>query len=177
MRDVPQPPERRPEPRGREHVDEAHLEIVRDAGVAVALLTNVGSSTDLWRAVANEVFGELAGARTCPSHCSRPTTPPDLDLPVYEGRFERLAVKAEITRECVTIDDVFEAADARVLLHACDIDGDAGVSSIPTADVGPDAVAAFTRAHTYEGQRPEIDAAIGTAARLALEEIRRTRPL
>jgi beta-lactamase class A len=53
------------------------------------------------------------------------------------------------------------------------IRNEVGVVTYP--DGGRYAVAVFTRAHTYEGQRPEIDAAIGTAARLAVEEIRRTR--
>ena len=37
------------------------------------------------------------------------------------------------------------------------------------------AVAVFTRAHTYVWQQPAIDAAIGTAARLAVDELERRR--
>jgi CubicO group peptidase (beta-lactamase class C family) len=72
----------------------AHLRVVPDARVAVALLTNVGSSGPLWRAIAGEVFGELAGV-TMPSEL----TATELDLSVYEGRYERMSVTAEIGRE------------------------------------------------------------------------------
>jgi beta-lactamase class A len=50
------------------------------------------------------------------------------------------------------------------------IRNEAGV--IETPDGGRYAVAVFTRAHSFEGRRPAIDAAIGTAARLAVESLK-----
>lgn len=76
----------------------ARLDVVPDAGVAVTLLTNVGSSAALWRAIGNEVFGGLAGVRMRPE-LELPATPPELDLSVYVGTYERLSVKAEVALE------------------------------------------------------------------------------
>jgi beta-lactamase class A len=50
------------------------------------------------------------------------------------------------------------------------IRNEAGVVTYP--DDGRYAVAVFTRARTYAWQQPNIDAAIGTAARLAVEHLR-----
>lgn len=50
------------------------------------------------------------------------------------------------------------------------IRNEAGV--VEFSDGGRYAVAVFTRAHTYEYRLPAIDAAIGTAARMAIDELR-----
>ena len=49
------------------------------------------------------------------------------------------------------------------------IRNEAGV--ITTAEAGRYAVAVFTRAHTFAYRLPAVDAAIGTAARLAIEAL------
>jgi beta-lactamase class A len=46
---------------------------------------------------------------------------------------------------------------------------EAGV--VHTTDGGRYAVAVFTRAETFEGRRPDIDAAIGQAARAAVDAL------
>ena len=52
------------------------------------------------------------------------------------------------------------------------IRNEAGVVTYP--DGGRYAVAVFTRSYTFEYRLPAVDAAIGTAARLAVEQLRAT---
>lgn len=71
------------------------LRIVPERKLAVALLTNGGRAQDLYRELYGELFGELAGLAIPPV----PERAPDLklDLARYEGRYERLSMRIDVT--------------------------------------------------------------------------------
>jgi dipeptidyl aminopeptidase/acylaminoacyl peptidase len=73
----------------------AFLRVLPEAGVAVTLLTNGGSSRDLYEALYREIFAELADVAM-----PRPIAPPepavDVDIAPYVGRYERSSVLMEV---------------------------------------------------------------------------------
>ncbi|MEX2393327.1 MAG: serine hydrolase domain-containing protein [Actinomycetota bacterium] len=76
----------------------AFLRIAPDAGVAVALFTNGGDAGEVYRALYNEILGDLAGI-TMPALPELPSTPPDVDLSAYAGTYQRLGVTIELNVE------------------------------------------------------------------------------
>ena len=74
----------------------AYLRVLPDERVAVSLLTNGGDSGLAFRALCTEIFGELAGVEV-PGIPEAPATPPELDLSLYAGSYQRLNVALELT--------------------------------------------------------------------------------
>ena len=66
------------------------LQALPDRRFAVCLLTNSMSGGLLWRDLGEWLFDELAGV-TMPRVAQPPAAPPELDLSVYAGRYERLS--------------------------------------------------------------------------------------
>jgi hypothetical protein len=73
----------------------AFLRVLPEANMAVALLTNADTTTSGYRALFGELFADLAGVQM-PALPVLPDTPPTVDLSLYAGTYERLAVKAEL---------------------------------------------------------------------------------
>lgn len=74
----------------------AFLRVCPQANLAVALLTNGGQPSQVFRALYDEIFQELAGVSVSPQ--PRPLDDPDgVDLACYEGRFVRHNVIADFT--------------------------------------------------------------------------------
>jgi CubicO group peptidase (beta-lactamase class C family) len=71
------------------------LRIAPDADMAITMLTNGGSSGEIYRKLFSEIFSELAGI-TIPEQPKLPETPLELDLSKYAGTYERLSVKIEL---------------------------------------------------------------------------------
>ncbi|QNG35660.1 serine hydrolase [Geodermatophilaceae bacterium NBWT11] len=74
----------------------AYLRVLPGAGLVVALLTNGGHSTDLFRALVGEVVSELAGV-TMADQLVPPAPAPDLELGRYVGTYERSSMRTEVT--------------------------------------------------------------------------------
>jgi CubicO group peptidase (beta-lactamase class C family) len=72
--------------------------VLPDSRFAVCLLTNATSGGLLWRELAPQVFGELAGVRM-PEPPKPADPPPALDLTAYTGTYARLGAVCEITVE------------------------------------------------------------------------------
>lgn len=73
----------------------AFLRVLPEAGAAVALLTNGGSASRLYRALVSDVFQELAGVRV-PPPLAPPAVLPPVDPAVVMGTYERLGVRIDI---------------------------------------------------------------------------------
>jgi CubicO group peptidase (beta-lactamase class C family) len=71
------------------------LRVVPDAGVAVALMTNGGNTTELYEDLFGELLLELAGV-TMPRPLEPPAQPPSVDLAPYAGVYERASVRIEV---------------------------------------------------------------------------------
>lgn len=75
---------------------QAYLRIVPEADVAITLLTNGGNMGALAHDLLDELLGEQAGIRPRPA-LSPPSSPVPVDLHPFTGRYERAAVRFEIT--------------------------------------------------------------------------------
>jgi dipeptidyl aminopeptidase/acylaminoacyl peptidase len=74
----------------------AYLRVLPGAGLVVALLTNGGHPTDLFRALVGEVVSDLAGVTIADQ--IQPADPaPELDLARWTGTYERSSVRTEVT--------------------------------------------------------------------------------
>jgi len=67
----------------------AYLRVDPDARLAVCLLTNAAQSESLFRALFDEVFGQLAGVTMAAGPRPARAGAPDLDLARHAGRYER----------------------------------------------------------------------------------------
>jgi hypothetical protein len=74
----------------------SRLRILPEEGVAVTLLGNGPGLEQVYRDLFSGLFSELAGIEM-PSVPERPQVAPDVDLSLYEGAYERLAVRYELT--------------------------------------------------------------------------------
>jgi CubicO group peptidase (beta-lactamase class C family) len=70
------------------------LRIAPDASMAITMLTNGGSSGEVYRTLFSEIFSDV-GIKM-PEQPTLPQTPLELDLTKYAGTFERLSVKIEL---------------------------------------------------------------------------------
>jgi len=75
----------------------AFLRIVPEAGVAICLLTNGGHARDLFLDLYAEIFGELVGM-SLPARLEPPSTPVELDLDRYVGRYARESIELTFER-------------------------------------------------------------------------------
>jgi len=82
----------------------AYLKVLPSQGLSVALLTNGGHSTDLYRNLFREIFAEVAGL-DMPAQLTPPDQAPTLELGAHVGTYERSSVTTE----------VFEGDDGLVL--------------------------------------------------------------
>lgn len=73
----------------------AYLKVLPSQGLAVALLTNGGHTTDLYHDLYREIFAEVAGV-SMPEQLTPPSDPPSLELGPYVGRYERSSVTTEV---------------------------------------------------------------------------------
>jgi CubicO group peptidase (beta-lactamase class C family) len=73
----------------------AYLRVVPSAGVAVALLTNSGTSGPLYQELFGVVAEELCGI-SMPPRPEPPASPPEVDGRPYAGTYERLGVQTEV---------------------------------------------------------------------------------
>jgi hypothetical protein len=74
----------------------AFMRVLPESRLAVALLTNGGQASQVYKTLVREVFSDLAGV-TVPAVPGVPDTPPDLDLGLYEGTYARLNVELTLT--------------------------------------------------------------------------------
>lgn len=74
----------------------SRLRILPEDGLAVTLVGNGPGLEQVYREMFSELFSELAGI-TMPSLPQRPEIAPDIDLTRYEGAYERLAVRYDLT--------------------------------------------------------------------------------
>ncbi|WP_200901319.1 serine hydrolase [Paenibacillus sp. DMB20] len=90
-----------------------YLRAVPGSGVAVALLTN-GGSTDLLQSILfRELFEELAGTRTPDAAFEPPTKPPIVDIMPFIGTYKREGVVMTVTERNGTLRLVYEIFDGR----------------------------------------------------------------
>ncbi|WP_219467151.1 serine hydrolase domain-containing protein [Nonomuraea rhizosphaerae] len=75
----------------------ARLRVLPDSNLAVAMLANGGPRDGFYRKVFNEILAGL-GAATIPD-LPEPDLTLKLDLPAYEGVYERLGTRYEVTAE------------------------------------------------------------------------------
>ena len=87
----------------------SRLRILPEEGLAVTLVGNGPGLEQVYRDLFSELFSELAGL-AMPAWPERPEVAPDIDLTRYEGSYERLAVRYDLTAN----DDRLERA-----LHDC----------------------------------------------------------
>lgn len=76
----------------------AFLRVIPEAGVVIALLTNVDHAFDLSRELFDVILGELCGA-TLPAMPEPPASPPPVDLARHSGRYERRGTTFELRAE------------------------------------------------------------------------------
>jgi CubicO group peptidase (beta-lactamase class C family) len=116
----------------------AYLRIDPEARLAVCLLTNAAESESLFRALFDEVFGDLAGV-TMPASPQpvRSAGPPDqagLDLERHVGRYERASRRFDVSardgrlRMVLTVTgklaDLFNSQPEELILYPADSSGD-----------------------------------------------------
>jgi hypothetical protein len=75
----------------------ARLRILPSSGIAITLLTNGGPRDSFYRKACNEILASL-GAVTIPD-LPAPDPTLELDLPAYEGVYERPDVRHEVTAD------------------------------------------------------------------------------
>ncbi|MCL7380529.1 serine hydrolase [Streptomyces sp. 35G-GA-8] len=75
----------------------AFLRLLPEQGLAVVLLTNGGSTRDLYEDLYREIFAELAGV-TVPHTLVPPAEPPAVDATRHLGVYERATYRTEILR-------------------------------------------------------------------------------
>jgi CubicO group peptidase (beta-lactamase class C family) len=126
----------------------AYLRIDREAQLAVCLLTNAAESESLFRALFDEVFGDLVGvtmpAIPLPARFGGPadqvaglvtvTADPDLDLERHAGRYERISRRFDVSVRdgrlhlvlTVTgkLADLFNSEPSELILYPADSSGD-----------------------------------------------------
>ena len=73
----------------------AFLRLLPDQGVAVVMLTNGGSSRDLYEDLYREIFAELADVEM-PRPLAPPADPVQLDIQPYLGRYERAGARIDV---------------------------------------------------------------------------------
>jgi dipeptidyl aminopeptidase/acylaminoacyl peptidase/CubicO group peptidase (beta-lactamase class C family) len=73
----------------------AFLRLLPDDGLAVALLTNGGSTTDLYQDLYREIFAELADVEM-PPPLSPPAKPVSVDAQPHVGTYERASARIEV---------------------------------------------------------------------------------
>jgi CubicO group peptidase (beta-lactamase class C family) len=110
----------------------AYLRIDPEARLAVCLLTNAGESESLFRALFDEVFGDLAGV-TMPA-MPVPAGSPGLDLERHAGRYERISRRFDVSVRdgrlhlVITVTgelaDLFDSEPAELILYPADSSGD-----------------------------------------------------
>ena len=74
----------------------SRLRIVPDAGLAITLVANGGDTQRVYQEIFGELVSELAGI-TMPSPLAPPAEPPDVDLAVFAGSYQRLSVRYDLT--------------------------------------------------------------------------------
>jgi Beta-lactamase len=73
----------------------AFLRLLPDEGLAVALLTNGGSTGDLYEDLYREIFAELAGVDV-PRPLAPPADPVQADAHRYAGTYERASARLDV---------------------------------------------------------------------------------
>ena len=73
----------------------AFLRVLPSHGLAVALLTNGGNTTDLFHDLYREIFEEAAAVEK-PASLEPPASPPEVDPQRYVGRYERSGMTTEV---------------------------------------------------------------------------------
>ncbi|NYJ74907.1 serine hydrolase [Allobranchiibius huperziae] len=81
---------------GSTYGQNAYLKVLPSQGLAVALLTNGGHTTDLYNDLFDEIFREVADVAMAPQ-LTPPADTPDVDLSPYVGTYERSSVTSEVT--------------------------------------------------------------------------------
>ena len=126
----------------------AYLRVAPAAGVAVALLTNGGSSLPVYRSIVGRVLEELAGVRMPPTAVPPPAPGPVADPHRYTGRYETRLVCYDVTddegRLWMSVTPLGMAAQAGMPAERYEIvrlDGDAFVSAEPAG--GPHTTVTF----------------------------------
>lgn len=76
----------------------AFLRVFPDANVAIALLSNGGKTSSLYRQLYSEILTEFAGIKVPPIP-KMPKKPAEIDLAPYAGAYERLAVRLDLQVE------------------------------------------------------------------------------
>jgi hypothetical protein len=76
----------------------AFLRLYPEGGVAVGLLTNEGSSHELYQTIYGEIFDELCGVKI-QKMLELPSDPPQVDITPWLGTYERASVVIEIVLE------------------------------------------------------------------------------
>ncbi|TIC80480.1 beta-lactamase family protein [Nocardioides sp. GY 10113] len=73
----------------------AFLRLLPEAGIAVAMNTNIGSAIPLYRELYDEIFTELAGVHV-PADFDVPAEPVEVDATPYVGAYQRESVLEEV---------------------------------------------------------------------------------
>ncbi|MGH9195019.1 MAG: serine hydrolase domain-containing protein, partial [Acidimicrobiia bacterium] len=76
----------------------AFLRVLPEANVAIAMLTNGGRASSVYREIYSEILTELGGVKVPPLP-KMPKKPVELDLQPYAGAYERLAVRIDLQIE------------------------------------------------------------------------------
>jgi dipeptidyl aminopeptidase/acylaminoacyl peptidase/CubicO group peptidase (beta-lactamase class C family) len=76
---------------------QSYLRLLPEHDLAVVLLTNAGTTRDLYETLMREVVDELAGVEM-PRPLTPPADPPQVDIGQYEGTYERTGVRFDIER-------------------------------------------------------------------------------
>jgi CubicO group peptidase (beta-lactamase class C family) len=74
----------------------AFLRLVPEADLAITLLTNArGGHHEVYEAIYSELLSDLAGT-SVPPIPQKPETPPEIDLSLYAGKYERLSITVDL---------------------------------------------------------------------------------
>ena len=73
----------------------SRMRILPEANLVVCLLANGSGVGPVFRTIFNEIFSELAGIRM-PDRPVVPESPPDIDLSLFAGTYERLAIRYDL---------------------------------------------------------------------------------